>query len=144
MITKAAWQKKNIIDGVISGLIAGVVFGFMLIQMGVLKNIGILIGSSNHFVGFIFHLVIDGILGIIFAVLFFKKIKDQFYTAILWGLLFGLIWWFVGTLTLAPMVMGLPVTWSKAVMCNELPMLLGSLVFGFVLGLCYYWRKNRK
>lgn len=143
MIAKAACHKRNIVNGILAGLIAGVVFGFMLIQMGVLGNIGMLIGSPNPFVGFLVHLVYCAILGVIFALIFYKHIAT-FYQGALWGLVYGIIWWFLGTLTLAPIAMSTPVVWSTAVMTNEFPMLLGNLVFGFVLGLCFYWLKNRK
>jgi hypothetical protein len=144
MITKAACNKRNIVNGIIAGLIAGVVIGFMLIQMGVLGNIGMIVGSPNPFAGFIVHLIYCAILGVIFAIVFFKKITNHFYPAALWGLLYGIIWWFIGTLTLAPIAMGIPVVWSGTVMSNEFPLLIGNLVFGFVLGLSYFWLKNRK
>ncbi len=143
-MVKAACGKRNIVNGIIAGLVAGVVFGFMLIQMGVMANLGMTVGSPTPFAGFIVHLVISGILGVIFAVLFFKKIANYFYPAVLWGLLFGVIWWFIGSLTLAPIAMGMPVDWSGSVMAAEFPLLIGNLVFGFVLGLCYFWLKNRK
>jgi hypothetical protein len=143
MLAKAAYSKRNIVNGIIAGLIAGVVLGFMLIQMGVLANLGNLVGSSTPFAGFIVYLIISAILGGVFSLIFFKKINN-FYPAVIWGLVFGIAWWFVGTLTLAPMAMGLPVMWSKAVMAAEFPLLIGNLIFGFILGLCYYWLKNRK
>jgi hypothetical protein len=143
MIAKAACSKRNVVNGILAGLIAGVVFGFMLIQMGVMCNIGMLIGSANPFVGFLVHLVYCAILGVIFALIFFKHVPT-FYAAALWGLVYGIIWWFLGTLTLAPIAMKMPVVWSTAVMTTEMPMLMGNLVFGFVLGIAYYWLKNRK
>lgn len=143
-MVKAACGKRNIVNGILAGLIAGVVFGFMLIQMGVLANLGMTIGSPTPFAGFIVHLIISAILGVIFAVIFYKRITNYFYPALLWGLLFGIIWWFIGSLTLAPIAMGMPVDWSAKVMAAEFPMLIGNLVFGFVLGLCYFWLKNRR
>ena len=142
-MVKAAVQQRNIVNGIIAGLVAGIIFGFMLIQMGVLGNIGMMVGSTNPFAGFIVHLIYSAVLGVIFAIVFFKKIT-HFYPAVLWGLLYGIIWWFLGTLTLAPIAMGLPVIWSSGVMANEFPMLIGNLIFGFVLALCYFWLKNRK
>jgi uncharacterized membrane protein YagU involved in acid resistance len=144
MLAKVACNKRNILNGIIAGLVAGVVFGFMLIQMGVMANLGMMVNSPNPFAGFIVHLVFCAILGIIFAIIFYKKITTSFSTAILWGLVYGVIWWFIGTLTLAPIAMGVPVVWSGGVMATEFPMLIGNLVFGFVLGLCYFWLKNRK
>lgn len=144
MLSKTACNKKNIVNGIIAGLIAGVVFGFMLIQMGALGNISMVVGSQNPFAGFILHLIFCGILGIIFALIFHRHITNNFFPAVLWGLLYGIVWWFIGTLTLAPIAMGIPVTWSGTVMTNEFPLLIANLVFGFVLGLCYYWLKNRR
>lgn len=124
-------------NGIIAGIVAGIILGFMMVRMRMFAQIGSLIGMPNALSGFLFHLVINAILGIIFAVIFVKAAKSFFNCAI-WGVIFGLVWWFVGSLTIAPLMMGMPVVWNNDAMMNALPMLMGELTFGLVLGICYY------
>src|ERR1019366_2441427 len=44
--------------------------------------------------------------------------------------LYGLAWWFVGELTLFPILLGFPATWTVAVASAGLPALVGHLLYG--------------
>ncbi len=57
----------------------------------------------------------------------------------------GLVWWFLGPLTLMPlfMGMGLGVNWNGGAMVQAAPSLLGHLVFGATLGCTYSWFARR-
>ncbi len=56
-------------------------------------------------------------------------------------MMYGLVWWFLGPLTLMPlfMGMGLGVNWNGGAMVQAAPSLLGHLVFGATLGCTYSW-----
>ncbi len=136
-------NKKNIGSGIIGGLIAGVVFGFILMRMGTLSSAGCLLGLSDPLSGFIVHLIFCGILGIIFALIFCKGCTT-FYNSTLWGIVYGIIWWFIGPLILCPWLAGTTISWNEGKFAHALPMLVGHLVFGFVLGITYYWMRSRK
>lgn len=137
------WSKKNIWSGAIAGLIAGVVVGFILIRMHAMSGIGGLIGMPNPLAGYIVHLVWNGILGIIFA-LIFNRISTKFFSCTVWGVVYGIIWWFLCALTLAPLMMGMAVSWNAQAMSQGIPMFVAHLVYGLVLGIVYYWMKTRK
>jgi hypothetical protein len=136
-------NKKNICSGIIGGLIAGVVFGFILARLGVLSHAGSLIGLTDPLSGFIIHLIFSAILGLIFALVFCKGCTT-FFNSSFWGIAYGIIWWFLGPLTLCPWSTGGTISWSTGTMSHELPMLVGNLVFGLVLGVTYFWMRNRK
>jgi hypothetical protein len=137
------FNKKNICSGIVGGLIAGVVFGFILIRLEILSTAGRLMGMTDPLSGFIVHLVFSAILGLIFALVFAKGCTN-FFSSSLWGIFYGILWWFFGPLTLCPWAAGRPVSWSSGAMSHAFPMLLGHLVFGLVLGVSYFWMRNRK
>ncbi|MBS0604517.1 MAG: hypothetical protein JSS60_05700 [Verrucomicrobia bacterium] len=138
-----ALNKKNIVSGIVSGLIAGIVLGCMMIRMGIMANVGAMMGMPHPVAGFFFHLIYSGLIGLIFGLVFYSLAKD-FFTSAIWGVIYGVIWWFLGTLTLAQMMMGLPVSWNAIAMLQGMHMLVGQLVFGIVLGISYFWLNNRK
>jgi hypothetical protein len=51
---------------------------------------------------------------------------------VFWGLAYGVFWWFLGTLTLLPLLTGVPMTWSLASAQSAMPSLLGHLYYGAV------------
>ena len=136
-------NQKNIGSGIIGGIVAGVVFGFILMRMGTLSNAGKLLGLNDPLSGFIIHLIFSAIVGILFA-LVFSKGCTTFYNASLWGILYGVIWWFIGPLILCPWLAGMTITWSEGTFTRALPMLIGHLVYGFVLGVTYFWMRSRR
>ncbi len=133
---------RNITLGVYGGLAGGVVFGAMMGMMGMLPMIGMMVGVPSAGVGFLVHLVISALIGISFAVLF-----DRFLGSVSSGLALGLIyggaWWFLGPLTLMPLMMGMGLNWNGAAASQMLPSLVGHLVYGAILGTSYVWLKCR-
>ena len=138
-----AMNKKNIWSGIISGLIAGVVFGFVLIRLAMMANVGRMMGLTDPLSGFIIYLIFSAILGLIFALIFVKGCTS-FFSSSLWGIIYGIIWWFIGPLTLCPWIAKSPISWSTGAMAHALPMLIGHCTFGLVLGASYFWMRTRK
>ncbi len=60
------------------------------------------------------------------------------------GLLYGVIWWFLGPLILMPLLLGMGTMLSPQGMQMALPSLGGHLVFGGILGVLYpvFAKKN--
>ncbi len=137
------FKKKNIVSGIIAGIIGGVVLGLMMLKMEVMTDIGAMMGMPNAVSGFAFHLLFDAIFGLIFALVFYKLATDMFSSA-LWGGVYGVIWWFLGTLTLAKLLSGATVSWDAHARAASMQMLIGQVVFGVVLGLSYHWLRHRK
>ena len=136
-------NQKNICSGIIGGLIAGVAFGFILVRLHILSTAGCLLGLSDPLSGFIIHLIFCGILGILFSLIFCKGCTT-FYNSSLWGIFYGILWWFIGPLILCPWLAGITISWTQDVFTHAIPMLVGHLVFGFVLGITYFWMRSRK
>jgi uncharacterized membrane protein YagU involved in acid resistance len=136
-------NKKNICSGIIGGIIAGVALGFILMRMGTLSNAGKLLGMHDSLSGLIIHLVFSAIVGLIFALVFCKGCTT-FYNSSLWGIVYGVIWWFIGPLILCPWLAGVTISWSQITFTHALPMLVGHLVYGFVLGISYFWMRTHK
>ncbi|MGH7186146.1 MAG: NAD(P)/FAD-dependent oxidoreductase, partial [Pseudomonadota bacterium] len=54
------------------------------------------------------------------------------------GVLYGLVWWIIGPLTVVPAVLGRGPTWSVKDANAALPSLIGHVLFGALTGLCYH------
>jgi uncharacterized membrane protein YagU involved in acid resistance len=137
------FSKINIISGILAGVIAGIAMGCMMIRMAVLSKVGMLMGMPNPLSGFLMHTLFSAVLGLIFAIVF-VKITRTFFSSTMWGLIYGIIWWLLLPMTFVQMKMGMPVSWSIESMLHGMPMLVGHLVFGIILGMCYYGLKNSK
>lgn len=123
--------------GVTSGIIAGVIFGAMMGLMGMLPMVAMLFNNESEVAGFIVHIVFSAIIGVIFAYLFGKYIQHNI-NGIVYGLLYGFIWWIVGPLVIMPVWLGAGVQlFSSQGLAMAVPSLWGHLLFGFILGLIY-------
>jgi hypothetical protein len=84
------------------------------------------------------HFGISGGLGALFGLLLGGRLRTA-GGAVVWGAGFGIAWWLVGPLTVAPRLSGGAADWSLAAAQNAFPMLFGYIAaFGAVLGLVYY------
>lgn len=128
---------RNYGAGAIGGLVGGIVFGLILSYMGAMSGIAMLVGSSSPTVGWIVHLIISVIIGLIYT-WWWGKMTSSYGRALGWGLLHGVIWWILGAMILLPLFLGLPVEWPKDFGTMNILSLVGHLVYGLVLGLVYY------
>ncbi len=122
--------------GAFAGLLGGSVFGVWMAEKGVLAAIASMAGGSSPFLGLVMHLVISMGIGASFAVLFFR-LAVGLIPSILWGLVYGFIWWFLGPLTLMSLMMGAGLQWMASAVAQTIPSLIWHLVFGGVLGVSY-------
>jgi uncharacterized membrane protein YagU involved in acid resistance len=103
-----------------------------------------LVGGTSPVVGVIVHLFISGLIGISYGLLFEHESPD-FAAGIAWGLLYGLVWWFAGRLTLFPILQGLSFTWTHEAAADALPVLIGHLIYGAVTAVVFlvFERRHR-
>ena len=104
--------------------------------------IGMMVGVPSAVVGFLVHLVISTLIGISFAVLF-DRFLGSVSSGLASGLVYGGAWWFLGPLTLMPLMMGMGLNWNAAAASQMLPSLVGHLLYGAILGTSYAWLKSR-
>ena len=130
--------------GAYGGIAGGLIFGAMMGVMGMLPMIGSMVGQPTAGAGFVLHMVNSVIIGAGFAIVLGRFVSGTGSSVGL-GLAYGGAWWFLGPLTLMPLLMGMGfgVNWSAAAAAAMLPSLVGHLVYGSVLGLVYAWLRHR-
>jgi uncharacterized membrane protein YagU involved in acid resistance len=101
-----------------------------------LPLIGRLVGSESVWVGFLVHMVNSSVIGAGY-VLVFGRIEKGMVDGLHFGMIYGAIWWFLGPLTLMPMVLGEPIRamWRFDAMLGMFPSFVGHVVYGAILGL---------
>jgi len=130
--------KKKLIAGVGAGLAGGLVFGMMMTMMGMLPMIGKMIGQPTVAAGWLVHLGISATIGASFAVLLGWLVTGKL-SSLVFGTVYGTMWWLIGPLTLMPlfMGMGLGANWNLTAAQDMLPSLMGHAIFGMVMGIGY-------
>jgi uncharacterized membrane protein YagU involved in acid resistance len=127
-----------------ASLSGGLLFGLIMLKTGTLPKVAHLAGGSSPWLGFAVHLAIGAIIGATYGILFRYEAPTA-VSAIAWGLVYGLIWWFLGPLTLFPILLGGSFTWTTAAADAQLPSLVGHLVYGAATALAFlsFERRHR-
>ena len=107
-----------------------------------LSKLAELIGCTSPAVGVLVHLLSSGLIGISYGLLFERESPD-FAAGIAWGLLYGLVWWFAGRLTLFPILQGRSFTWTHEAAADALPLLVGHLIYGAVTAVVFLTFERR-
>lgn len=126
----------------VPSLIGSLVFGYIMWRTGVLTTVAKLVGSSSSVVGFLVHMVVGSIIGMTYGRLFRYESPDLASGAT-WGMVYGLIWWFLGPLTLLPSMLNQPLAWSASTIQNAYPSLIGHLMYGIITGIGFYLLERR-
>ncbi|MFI1398225.1 hypothetical protein [Streptomyces sp. NPDC020681] len=131
---------RNAALGALAGLVGGLVFGAVMAQIGFLPTVAALVRADSPALGFAVHLLIAAVIGAIFGVLVARQQE-----LLLWGLAYGFLWWFLGPLTLLPVLLGDPVAWDVATARALIPSLLGHLAYGAATVPCsFFWQAGKE
>ncbi len=125
-------KRLNWKAGITGSLLGGLVFGGMMAMMGMLQTIAGMMGSKSAVIGFIIHMMISLIFGMVFTI-FASIVK---WNGVVSGLVFGVILWFLFPFILMPMMMGMgnmAFQFTSASMMS----LVGHLVYGLITGIVY-------
>lgn len=115
--------------GAAASLAGGLLFSLVMMAIGFLPQVARLAGGTSPVLGFVVHLLISALIGASYGLLFRHESPD-FGSGIAWGLVYGLIWWFIGPLTLLPILLGGSFSWTPEVAGALLPSLIGHLLYG--------------
>jgi hypothetical protein len=63
--------------------------------------------------------------------------------AVGWGLLYGLMWWFIGPLTLEPILLGQSFTWTTVAADGALASLIGHMLYGASMASVFFLQERR-
>jgi uncharacterized membrane protein YagU involved in acid resistance len=97
--------------GAAASLGGSLLFSLVMIATGVLPRVAHLVGGSSPVFGFLVHLIIGVLIGMSYGVLFHHEAPNV-GAGVAWGLVYGLAWWFIGHLTLLPILLGGTFTWT--------------------------------
>ena len=140
--------RTGLLPGALAGLIGGLVFGVTMAEMGLLPTIARIVGLATEInaavVGFILLLVVAAVLGTGFGALVWYQ-RPAAGETLFWGLVYGTFWWYLGPLTLLPLLQGDGLTWDVGSAQAAFPYLLGLVLYGGATGLSLVllqWRRR--
>ena len=128
--------------GAFAGLMGGLVASPILIATGVLSSVA---GPDTHFSafhGFLFHMFVSAVIGMTYGLLF-RHEASALGLGVMWGWLFGLIWWYIGPMTLLPLLLTGECDWRASAASALLPSLTGHLIFGATTALIFLLLERR-
>ena len=120
--------------GVAGGLAGGLVCGAAMLDLGALPSVASIVRLDSEVVGFAVHMAIAAVVGGGLGVLVWHQ-RPSAGETVIWGLVYGTLWWFIGTLTLHPLFTGNPLAWDAVVVRGSFPALLGHILYGATSGL---------
>jgi hypothetical protein len=115
--------------GGLAGLVGGLVSSPVLLATGILPKIAGLDTTFTGVRGLLIHLLISSLIGMSYGLLF-RGESSSLGLGVAWGWLFGLIWWYLGPLTLLPLLLTGQIDWRPEAASALLPSLPGHLIYG--------------
>lgn len=128
--------------GTAASVVGGLVFTIVMVGTNALPVVAQLVGQRSEITGFIVHMIISAIIGATYGLLFRREAARP-GEAVAWGATYGLLWWFLGPLTLFPALLGLPLEWTIQGATGAYPSLIGHLAYGVALAIAFYWLERR-
>jgi uncharacterized membrane protein YagU involved in acid resistance len=127
---------RALVVGGLAGIVGGWAFGKWMQQTGILPLVANLVNSASPMVGLTLHFAIAVVIGASFGVLFQRDVRG-YGSSLGWGMAYGIFWWFLGALTLFPLLRGDTVDWSYVQGSALFGSLVGHIIYGLLLGLIY-------
>ena len=128
--------------GALAGLAGGAVSAPIMVATGVISKIAGLEGGLSVVRGLGLHLVVSAAIGMTYGLLF-RQEGLSLSRGISWGWMFGLIWWYLGPMTLLPLLGTGEADWRPEAASALLPSLIGHLAYGAVTALTFLLLQRR-
>ena len=128
--------------GALAGFAGGVVSSPIMLKTGVLTKVAGVDTSFTNWHGLVLHLLVSALIGMSFGLLF-RNESSNLGAGMAWGWLFGLIWWYLGPMTLVPLMLTGVCDWSTDAASALLPSLIGHLIFGAVTAYVFLLLERR-
>lgn len=132
---------NDLINGALAGLVGGLVFGAMMAFMGMLPMVGMLVGQESAVIGFVVHMVISAIIGAGYG-LVAPRLPAGAGTAVVFGAVYGVIWWVLGALVMMPLMLGMS-EMVFVIQQAQVMSLIGHILFGVITGLAFMLLRQR-
>ena len=127
--------------GAAAGVAGGLLYAVVLFVTGSWGQIAAVVGGTSPLLGFCMHLAISILVGASYGILF-RREAPNLASAIAWGMVYGLVGWFIGPLTLLPALQGTPL-WTQALAQTQFPSLVGQLMYGAVAAATFWILEQR-
>jgi uncharacterized membrane protein YagU involved in acid resistance len=128
--------------GALAGLAGGLLYTLVLVATGSLGQIAAIVGGTSPGLGFVIHLCISIAMGVSYGILF-RREAPNLASGIAWGLVYGLIGWYAGPLTLFPIALKTGDLWTAAAADAQFPSMVGHLIYGSVAAAAYWLLERR-
>jgi hypothetical protein len=128
--------------GAAAGLAGGLLYVLVLAATGSLGEIAAIVGGTSSALGFAVHVCISVLLGVSYGLLFQRE-APNLASGIAWGLVYGLMGWYIGPLTLLPVALGNSGVWVSAVAEAQFPAMAGHLIYGAVAAAAFWLLERR-
>jgi hypothetical protein len=132
---------NRLVGGVVGGLAGGLVFGLLMQAWDMLPMVGALVSHGNTEAGWVVHLLISALFGGFFGLTAGALIRGA-GAAVGFGLLYGLLWWYLGALVTMPKWLGMDEMILK-LDGNAWRSFFGHLAWGLLLGVGYALLRKR-
>ena len=133
---------RSIEWGALAGLVGGLVSIPVMDATGILPKIAGLDTGYGAIRGPLIHLVVSLGIGMTYGLLF-RDEAPSIGLGVPWGFLFGVIWWYVGPLTLLPLILTGVYDWRASAAAALFPSLLGHLIYGGVTAFTFLLLERR-
>lgn len=126
---------RALVGGGAAGAIADLIFGHWMSKGGFYPLIAGLLqpgpasGEGLHYLAGI-------VIGCTFGLLFQRDIRGL-GSSLGWGAGYGILWWFLGPLTLWPLMSGSGIDWSSSNAADLFGPLVGHIIYGLMIGFIY-------
>ena len=127
---------RPLLVGGAAGVLGGWAFGKWMQQVNHFSLIAGLVHSNSPEIGKILHFTVAVVIGAVFGMLFDRDLRG-YGSAIAWGVAYGMLWWFLGPLTIMPLWLHEPVDWSAQKAGSLFGPLIGHIIYGLIVGIVY-------
>jgi len=128
--------------GALAGLVGGIVASPVLLATGTLSTVAGLGAKFLEFQALVIHLTVSAVIGATYGLLF-RNEGSSLSVGVPWGCLFGLIWWYLGPMTLLPLALTGETDWRSSAASALLPTLVGHLIYGAVTAAMFLLLERR-
>lgn len=128
--------------GALAGLAGGAAAAPVMLASGAISAIAGLEGPLSLVRGLLLHFLVSALIGMSYGLLF-RQEGLSLGRGISWGWVFGALWWYVGPMTLLPLLRTGEADWRPEAAAALFPLLVGHLLYGAVTALVFLLLERR-